>query len=211
MSEQKQKNLRITSPQGRAIFPYLTKPDTKFKDGGEYKVKLAVPAKLAEGLVKIIDDTVATALIKAKAEAKGKRVKEADLPYQMDENTDEVIFSFKMNASGKTKSGEVFTQKPALFDAKGKSVDVNVRVGGGSTLRVSAEVVPFIAPIGVGVSMRMKAVQIITLKEFGGNADAGAYGFGAEEGYESANEETFPVASDPAPAPAATGTDGSDF
>jgi hypothetical protein len=31
----------------------------------------------------------------------------------------------------------------------------------------------------------MKAVQVIDLKEFSGGADAGAYGFGEEEGYEA--------------------------
>ncbi len=33
------KPLILTSPKGRAIFPHLTEPDTKFKPEGEYHVK----------------------------------------------------------------------------------------------------------------------------------------------------------------------------
>jgi len=43
--------------------------------------------------------------------------------------------------------------------------------------------------VGAGVSLRLKAVQIIDLKT-GGGADASAYGFSATEGFTSSQTET---------------------
>ena len=36
------KPLILTSPKGRAIFPHLTEPDTKFKPEGEYTLNWSV-------------------------------------------------------------------------------------------------------------------------------------------------------------------------
>lgn len=187
----KEKNQRLTTPRGRAVYPYLNKPDTKFDADGVYHTKLAVPAKAAEELVAAIDAAAKKALEDAKEEvanlkAKGKKVKDAkeceDLPYSYDEEKDEFVFSFKMKSQVKGKDGaEGWTQKPAIFDAKGKPVDKTVRVGGGSTLRVSFEIVTFFQQkIGAGVSLRLRAVQVIELKEYG-TGDASTHGFGEEE------------------------------
>jgi hypothetical protein len=76
-----------------------------------------------------------------------------------------------------------FTQKPALFDAKGKPVVTDIKIGTGNR-QGELRVVPFVSPIGAGASLRLKGVQIIELVEWGsGNADY--YGFGEEEGFRS--------------------------
>ena len=53
------KPLILTSPKGRAIFPHLTEPDTKFKPEGEYHVKLECNKADCEKIVKKIKDCVA--------------------------------------------------------------------------------------------------------------------------------------------------------
>ena len=56
-------------------------------------------------------------------------------------------------------------------------------IWGGSVLRISADLIPFyVAAVGAGVSLRLKAVQIIDLKT-GGGAGAESYGFEATKGY----------------------------
>ena len=50
------KPLILTSPKGRAIFPHLTEPDTKFKPEGEYHVKLECNKADCEKIVKQIKD-----------------------------------------------------------------------------------------------------------------------------------------------------------
>ena len=208
----KEKNQRLITPRGRAIYPYLNRPDTKFNEDGEYKVKLAVPAKLAEDLVQQIDALAKKAFDEAKADKKNKKVKEADLPYQYNEETDEFTFSFKMKATGKSKkTGEEWTQKPAIFDSKGKPCEAGIRVGGGSILRVSFEMIPFFTTlVGAGVSLRMRAVQVIELKEFGGG-DASSHGFEAEEGFSAQDDKEPEEKDEEGDEDAADAKDGGDF
>lgn len=191
------KPVRVVSPKGRLGYPFLTKPDTKFNSEGEYKTHLFLASDEAEGLIAKLNEGVAKAVANAKADPKnkGKKIKEADLPVQWNEDETEVRLSFKLKATGKKRTGETFTQKPALFDAKGKPLPEGVKIGSGSMAKVSFEVIPFFtALVGAGVSLRMKAVQVINLKEFGSAGNGSAYGFDEEEGDEidgSVSEEDF--------------------
>ena len=71
-----------------------------------------------------------------------------------------------------------------MIDAKQQKVSDDVRVGSGTTMKVGVEVRPWYVPSqGVGVSLRLKVVQIIDLVEFGGGA--GGFDFDDEEGFET--------------------------
>ncbi len=181
----KPKNPRYVTPAGIAQYPYLTKPDTKFNPDGEYKVSLEIPAAQAQDIVTFLDEQHEASVAKAKKENAGKRIKEGEVPYLLNEETGAVTVRFKLKAKVSPKMGDPFEQRPAIFDAKGKPLQ-DAKVGGGSKIKVAYEVVPYFTAIaGAGVSLRMKAVQVIDLKEFSGGAGAGAYGFGEEEGYEA--------------------------
>lgn len=181
----KPKNPRYTTPKGVAQYPYLTKPDTKFNPDGEYKLKLEIPADKAQDIVTFLDEQFAASVAAAKKENPGKRVKEADPPYLVNEETGTVAVSFKLKAKVTPKNGEPFEQRPAIFDAKGKPIK-DVNIGGGSTVKVAYEVLPFYtAIVGAGISLRLKACQVINLVEFSGGAGAEAFGFGEEDGFEA--------------------------
>lgn len=217
----------LVTPRGRAIYPHLNTPDTKFKAEGEYTCKLAVPTAIAEDIIAQIDAAHAEAQksaieeINTKAKAKNPKakpvtsVKEANLPYKLNpENDEETLFNFKMKASFKGKDGSMVSMRPALFDAKGKALSKDVKVGGGSVLRVSFEPASFYtATVGAGVTLRLKAVQVIELRSFGGGT-ADSFGFEAEEGFVA---EDAPAATEETPAQAeettttTTDGDGSDF
>ena len=186
----------LTSPKGIAGFIYVNKPDTKFKEEGEYRVPLLLPAKSAEAkqLMKEIDAAMASSLAQAKKDnPKKARSIEAceDKPYkpELDENdkrTGNIVFTFKMKASGTSRrTGKDFTMRPALFDAFGKAIDPEkIKIGKGSTIRVSYEFFEFwTAKLGAGVSLRLAGVQVIELVEYTG-ADASAHGFEEEEGFD---------------------------
>lgn len=186
---EKKKAERFVSPKGVASYPYLTKPDTKFNPEGEYKVSLVVPADEAQKAIDFLTKQHEASVAKAKSENKGKRVKEGELPFIENEDGT-VTFKFKLKAKVTPKVGEPFEQKPVLFDAKGKPLTGEVKVGGGSVIKVSYETVPYYTAIaGAGVSLRLKAVQIIELKEFGGSASAENYGFEEEEGFEASEDD----------------------
>ena len=53
-------------------------------------------------------------------------------------------------------------------------------------MKVSADLVPYYVPaLGIGVSLRLKAAQIIELVSGGQGADANTYGFKQETGYKT--------------------------
>ena len=208
---EKKKAERFVSPKGIASYPHLTKPDTKFNPDGEYKVSLIVAGDDASKIVDFLTEQHKAAVARAKKENAGKRVKESELPFIENDDDGTVTFKFKMKAKVAPKKGDPFEQKPALFDAKGKPLTGDPKVGGGSVIKVSYEVVPYYTAIaGAGVSLRMKAVQIIELKEYSGGGTAESYGFGEEEGFE-AGEDDNDNANDPpfdADKPAAGGSAG---
>lgn len=184
------KQPRYTTPKGVAKYPWLNKPDTKFNPDGDFKVTLVVPVEEADAIMQFLDEQMAASEALAKKNNPGKKVKVADAPYSADEDNGTVEINFKLKAKVTMQSGDSFEQKPALFDAKGKPL-ADVNVGGGSKIKVSYECVPFYtALIGAGISLRLRAVQVIDLVEFSGGADAGAYGFGEEDGFEAENNSS---------------------
>ena len=58
-------------------------------------------------------------------------------------------------------------------------------------MKVAYVLSPFSTAIGVGVSLRLEAVQVLERREWG-SRDASAFGFGDEEGFE-AEENTGSV------------------
>lgn len=182
----KVKNPRYTTPAGIAQYPYLTKPDTKFNPDGEYKISVEIPGAAAQDTVTFLDEQFAASVAKAKKDNPGKKIKEGDVPYSIAEDTGKVTVRFKLKAKVTPKQGDPFEQRPALFDAKGKPIGAEAKIGGGSKVKVAYEMVPYYTAIaGAGISLRLKAVQVIDLVEFSGGASSEAYGFGQEEGYEA--------------------------
>lgn len=192
MSNERKSFAKVTSPLGVAGYTYLTVPDTKFKEEGEYRIQLTLKAqdyhgKLADLLEAEIQKSVAEA--KADPKNKGKKIREADLPIKELENGD-----FQLNIKCKAKvigrkDGKVYDMKPVLFDAKGGRITGDPKVGSGSKVKVNFEIRPYYtALVGAGISLSLKAVQIIQLESYGGGGSASQFGFDEEEGYEAAAE-----------------------
>ncbi|KQW02236.1 hypothetical protein [Rhizobacter sp. Root1221] len=216
MTTNKKTFAKVMTDPGTLVYPKLNAPDTKFKAEGEYQGKVRLDAEASAKLIKQFEaelkkywpiaqaeleqkvSDAKTGPEKAKAKKALAEMKEADKPfkpaYDDDGNeTDEFEFNFKMPASFKSsKDGKVVTMKPDIFDAKGALLKNPPEIWGGTTACVAGELRPFSMPIGVGLSLRLKAVQIIELRSSGGgDRSAGSYGFGArEDGYEGDSEAT---------------------
>lgn len=195
--DKSQKAQHITTPIGIASYPYLTRPDTKFDSDGEYRVGLILPASDAKSLMKTINEAIKDSVEKAKKDnpQKAKKIQAAKAPYSevTDEEgneTGEVQFNFKMKAKITPRNGgEPFEVRPALFDAKGKPLPKTVKIGGGSKVKVCAELSPYFTDlVGAGISLRLKAVQVIELVEYNGQS-ADKFGFGVEDGFDYESEE----------------------
>ena len=209
-----QPRLKLTTPTARAVYPKLHTPDTKFTPEGVYECQVVMSAEDAQPLIdklaKFLEDAVAaekksimadTATPMGKRTQKASSLKVADIPiktiYDDDtgEPTGEVSIKFKMKASYKDKSGNIKHQKPSLFDASKppKPLSPEVQVWGGSQVRVAGEATIYnTAALGMGISLRLSAVQVIKLVSGSGDgATADSYGFQCEEGgYESSDSDS---------------------
>jgi hypothetical protein len=181
-------NIKGVTEVGKAIYPHLNKPDTRFQKEGVYKVTLELSPINAKNLLKHIDDGIKLATKDSKSN------KTAQLPYKTDENGN-MQFNFKCKASGVSKTGQNWEQKPKVFDSKGTPISKDILVWGGTTMKVAYEIIPYSNNmLGSGVSLRLKAVQVHELVS-GGGASADSYGFKEEaNGYVAETTDSFPEA-----------------
>lgn len=179
------KRTRYSTPKGVAKWPHLTKPDYKFKEAGEFHTKLRIGKDEFESTIKdTIDATYAEAVKAAKAEnakAKKKPPTALPLPYFFDEEENEYEISFKSKYSWIDKATkEVKTRRVPIFSSSGAVIkDPAIKIGSGTLMKVSFVIDPFHTALGVGVSLKLEAVKILNLVEFGSNAES--YGFGGDE------------------------------
>lgn len=165
---------KLTSPVGTAIYPHLSTPDTKFNEDGEYRVNLRLSEDDAKPLLKELHSILKEHVEDVKKEKGKSKVKIQDLPYNEVETegspTGEVDVKFKLKAVAGSSDNR-WEQRPALFNNKGERMDPQeVNVGSGSSLKIGFEVFPYYTgSIGAGLSLRMKAVQVLDLVEYGGN------------------------------------------
>lgn len=178
--------VKYTTPKGVAKYPYLDKPDTKFNPQGDYKVNLLLTKEESKNLMSLVDKEIDKKFLEVSKEVKGKRVKKADPPYFMEldddgNETGNVIFKLKQKAEITSKTGQTIEIKVRLFDAQGKPM-MNTNVWGGSKIKASGTLMPYYSPtLGVGVSMKLAACQVIELVTKESNAES--FGFEKEEGY----------------------------
>jgi len=188
---------RFKTPPGVAVFPALYRPDTKFDELGSYKADIRLDPKLPE--VKAFLDTLNVAYREATGSAHPKRADSANkraVYYHETDKEDEptgfIVVKMRVKNKRKRDTGELWDRRPAQFDAAGKPIANAKKIGGGSVIRVSAEVYSYGKPGDMGFSLQPLAVQIIDLVEYGGRAEtASDYGFDEEEGYVAPDEPEF--------------------
>ena len=180
-----QQPITFTTPKGIAQYPWLSKPDTKFSEEGEYKVSLILSKEEAIPILKQINEVFAENVAAESKKNGGKDIKKAPPPYmeQLDDSgnsTGKVILKFKSKAA----------YKPAIFDAKGIPM-IDSNVWGGSEIKINGSIAPYYTTlIGAGVALRLRAVQVIQYVDASTGA-ASKFGFEEEIGYEHQATETF--------------------
>ncbi len=79
-----QQPVTFTTPQGVAQYPWLSKPDTKFSEEGDYKVNLILTTKDAQPLVEQINVAFAENMQAEMKKQNKKELKSANPPYAQD-------------------------------------------------------------------------------------------------------------------------------
>jgi len=172
---------KYTTPKGLFVYPHLTKPDTKFNPLGEYSVKLSLPREDAKELV---------ALMKAelKTYKENNSIKGTDkFNIAKDEEAGTLTFKTKLPAIIPLKDGTQWEQKLAIYDAKGNLMPKDISIWSGTQGKLQVELRPYSMAGNTGVSLRLKAVQVIELVE-GESKSENESPFEEEEGYTTDNE-----------------------
>lgn len=193
----------MITPKGPSIYPKVNAPDYKFDPRGKYSSKIRLDASdpavqaFVSRLEKLRDDFFASEVSRLTAEKKAALAKELGvdsvIKIERDDETGEetgfLIFSASMYASGERKDGSRWEQKPAIFDAKGNELKNPPAIYGGTVMKLSVDVDPFVNQTSkkVCLSTRLTAVQVINLVT-GGQRSFSGYGFGAEDGDEIADQ-----------------------
>jgi len=189
--------LKLTTPVAKLKYPKLIEPETKFNPEGVYKATAVIDSAEAAALADALDDLLTRHKASLKQQDPSKKDwKLADLPYGYEEIDGKPCFVIKtkMKAKGIDRDGRAWSSVPALFDSKGQPVRDRESLKGmwsGTVAKVNFEACPFYqAALGAGITLRLKAVQIIDLVEGGGSAES--FGFGEEDGWTGTTSEATP-------------------
>lgn len=208
----------LKTPRGKVQWAKVVTPDTKFDANGIYSVDMLLKAddpatqEMCETLDKQVQEAVAKQMDERperfKSLPNGQPLTAS--PYTEEDNG-LIKFKFKLKAKGTTKSGEVYTQRPIVVDAKGQNIlriaedgrvmNNSFSIGNGSTCTVHYQMIPyFVASTKqCGVSLRLKAIQVFKLEKY----NAGGMDF--EESDEFTYEDDISDDSKATKAPSAEG------
>lgn len=186
--------------EGSALWAKVQEPDTKFDPDGTYSISVLVPETEAQEMCEYLDDIVNKAYAEEIKNSPKKKAalstrKGYDYNYDQEGNqTDLIEFKIKLKAKVNRQDGTSFSQKPIVVDAKRQPLNPDIAVGNGSDVKVAFEPRPYVmnSTKQVGVSLRMKGVQVINLVEYGNSVSSM---FDEEDGYVA--EASAPVASTP--------------
>lgn len=206
MATKKKTGVQITTPRGVAVYPKLNAPDYKYKKEGKYTAKLRLDLSNPEvqafkaRLIEMRDTYLAAEIERLKGEKKAAlamELKPAEvLKPERDPETGEELgtttLSASMNAAGTREDGSTWSQKPAIFDAKGTELKNPPLIYGGTELKLSANFEAYTdnKTKEVGIGIRLLGAQILKLVS-GGQRDFSGLGFQAEDGDEIEDRPVF--------------------
>lgn len=230
----------MVSPRGRFNWPRLNAPDYGSKEypnpDGSYRVDLILKGDAPETkkFIAALKPHYEEALEAAKAAFKGLKVETRKKLKNVTENplftevydkeseepTGEIMFRFKMGASGERKKGPKagtrWTRKPTIFDSKGNRMVKVPDIWSGSEGRISFEVRPYFinGTAAAGLSFGLEAVKLLSLVS-GGERSAEGFGFGDDDGdgyeYSAAEQADDEMSSDESGDASSDDTDTGDF
>jgi hypothetical protein len=187
------KNIKVL--EGKAAWAKVFEPDTKFNPNGDYSINIqmteADSAQMCEQLEGIIQETFTKAVKESPKLKNSLSTQDVCTPvYDRDtgDPTGDVEFKFKLKAKVQKRDGSWYEQQPVVLDSKKTPLNGDTLIGNGSRVKVAFEPIPYVmqSTKKVGVSLRLKAVQVIDLVEYGNSA---ASVFDEEDGFVSPSNE----------------------
>lgn len=165
---------------GKAFYPRLVRPDTKYNPLGQFKADLRVPIEEAKDLMEELGEVYKQHVGKAPS-------KNENTMWKFDEDKDgeqtgDVIFKIRVtNKMG--KDGTVWNRRPKVFFRNAE--ERTDKIAGGSTIKVQFEVYCWQAE-KKGVSLQPMSVLIEEVVELQGEANP--FGEGEEATFDHTPE-----------------------
>lgn len=196
------KGKSLVTPKGSAMWVKILEPDFTYDTKGKYEAQIVCDPndETVQKFVATLEKLNAAGLEEARENLKPPKNKsvaarEVVQPEIDKEGNETGMIVIKAKAPAEDYEGNKVTIP--VYDVKGRKEEgFNKLIGNGSTIKMEVWAFPYHMANGntVGVSLRLKKVQVIDLLEYGGND-----GFTDESGEEGFGDtdETF----------AATGTD----
>ena len=187
MTMAKKNYTRFNINNVEAMYPRLDKPYSfnsmqnksvpcdVFDDGAAYEVNFNMTKEQAADLYKNM----------VSAWNEGKEASWADkfdMPFK---KLDDGRFQGKSKL--KAAYGKNATRTPAQYDAKSIKLDDDFQLTSGSTVNINVELVPYSTSTQFGISLRIRAVQVVSLAEM-----PEANPFGEVDGYSAKTEDDNP-------------------
>ena len=168
------------TPRGEAIWPKLIIPETKFDPAGVYEIRMKFGPDAEKEFLATMTELFELAYEQTR-QHHAKTLLPRELPPWKSGKDGRLEFKFKLKASG-VFDGQPWTNKPPkLFDSRGRRIDnpdpQKLRIGTGSEVRTFFQVRPYFVQ-KAGITLRLKAVQILKLVEYD---DAQYFGILQEE------------------------------
>lgn len=184
MATEKRVYTQGVTPKGQLVFPHIYAPEEyEGKDVG-YSVQIKFGQKETDSLIAKIDEELEKAKSSIKLKPGQKWSSDPFLSYKEDKDGD-IVFKFKTTSTFQTRTGEVVERKIPVFDAHGKPIKEILSIGNGTVAKVAYTIIPYWMSKAVnGIKLRLEAVQIIDLVEYG-ERKADSYGFASEEGFDA--------------------------
>jgi hypothetical protein len=129
-----------------------TVPCDALDDGSEYALRFRMDLTQAKALYKEMRAAYQSA-------RKSEWPEKFERPFKEEDDG-----SFTHKAKLKGAYGNDTTRAPAQYDAKSKKLPEDFLLTTGSTVNIAVSFTPYSGAMGAGVSLRLKAVQVIDLK-----------------------------------------------
>ena len=154
-------NVEALWPRINRTYKYDASPKVRksvpcdvFDDGASYTIQF----RMTEGQAKDLYKRMKVAYAARQAENPDWPEK-LSMPFKKDEDG-----TYTHKAKLKGAYGGEATRKPAQYDAKGVKLDDDFLLTNGSTVNIAVVFTPYHGMMGTGVSLRLRAVQVIDLK-----------------------------------------------
>lgn len=164
---------RVTTPTGDSVFVKVNEPDMTYGAPGSYTATIALTSEAADEFRLLMAPHIKNALRQLKSDGANVDKDTLSLPIKVQEDGTVHITS-RIKAGGTNrKTGEEFFNSVQVIDVEGDDAS-SVLVGKGSKIKLSADVIPYNFNGKVGISLRLKSIQIVKLVEVGSSSGPSA-------------------------------------